>query len=180
MNSFEENLKTYLEIEKILNEFFNEFNYCIIHCIQKEQATEPRLPRLGCCQAKYYQLHDLKHPAFELLRKERVKLYGKPEDLETPQRISSCEYHTPQGCRLKSHKSPTCLSFLCKEGIDFLRERYRLFEYDYLGIYYALEWILTGDMFGKALEEFKAACLNMVEKIRGKRGAPSNSTRFKL
>ena len=31
---------------------------------------------------------------------------------------------------------------------------------------YALKWILTGDMAGKALEEFKAGCLNMVAKIR--------------
>lgn len=146
MNAFRENLKTYLEIEKILNEFFNEFHW-------------------GCCNDKYYKIHDLKHPAFELLRQEREKIYGKPPDLENSQGASSCEYRTPEGCRLKSHKSPTCLSFLCKESIDFLRERSQVFGYDYLGIYYALEWILTGDMLGKALEEFKAGCLNMVEKV---------------
>ena len=165
MNAFRENLKTYLEIEKILNEFFNAFHYCIINCVQKEPETALRSARRGCCNDKYYKIHDLKHPAFELLRQEREKIYGKPPDLENSQGVSSCEYHTPEGCQLKSHKSPTCLSFLCKESIDFLRERCQVFGYDYLGIYYALEWILTGDMLGKALEEFKAGCLKMVEKV---------------
>jgi hypothetical protein len=45
-----------------------------------------------------------------------------------------------------------------------------MFGYDYLGIYYALEWILTGDMSGKALEEFKAGCLNMVAKVKERGG----------
>jgi hypothetical protein len=166
MKSYKENLDNYLETEKILNEFFNEFNFCITHCIPKEIKKDRRLPSIGCCNDKYYKKHDLKHPDFELLCKERVKLYGKPEDKKNPQRVSPCEYHTPQGCELKSHKSPTCLSFLCKEGIECLRERHQVFEYDYLGIYYALEWILTGDMSGKALDEFKTDCLNMVEKIK--------------
>ena len=73
MNAFRENLKTYLEIEKILNEFFNEFNYCIINCVPKEPETALRSARRGCCSDKYYKLHNIEHPAFELLRQEREK-----------------------------------------------------------------------------------------------------------
>ena len=168
MNAYADNLKIYIETEKILTEFFNEFNFCITHCIEKEQKADPRLTIIGCCKDKYYIIEDLDHPAYYLLRKEREALYGKPEDIKNSDRASPCEYHTPRGCLLKSHKSPICLSFLCPPSISFLRERYQLFEYDYLGIYYALEWILTGDLSGQALEEFQAGCLNMVEKIKGK------------
>jgi len=166
MGTFEENLCKYLEIEKILNEFFRELNYCLIHCIQKEQKPDRRSPIIGCCKDKYYKNHDIEHPAFELLKKEREQRYGKPENIEISGKTGLCEYHTREGCRLKSHKSPICLSFLCREAIDFLREQYQLFEYDYLGIYYALEWILTGDMYGKALDAFKADCLKMIDKVR--------------
>ena len=169
MNEFAENIKTYLEVEETLNRFFEQFDYCVSRCIQKEQKIDRHSPSFGCCKDKYYKLHDLDHPSFELLRQGRERLYGKPEEIKPASADVFCEYHTPKGCLLKSHKSPTCLSFLCKESIDFLRENHKLFEYDYIGVYYALEWILTGDLFGDALEEFKAGCVKMAEKIKGGR-----------
>ena len=166
MNTFEENLCKYLEIESILNEFFHELNYCMIQCIQQQQKADRRSVIVGCCKDKYYKNHDIEHPSFELLRKKREQRYGTPESIVNSEKTGPCEYHTSEGCRLKTHKSPICLSFLCRDAIDFLREQYQLFEYDYLGIYYALEWILTGDMSGESFEAFKNDCLNMVEKVR--------------
>lgn len=167
MNASTKSLETYLEVEKILNLFFESFDYCRVHCIRKEREIDPASPSFGCCKDKYYKIHDLEHPAFDLLRRERERIYGKPEEIQNPSPEGSCEYHTLRGCLLMSHKSPTCLSFLCRESIDFLRERYKLFEYDYTGVYYALEWILTGDLHGQALEDFRSGCASMLEKIKG-------------
>jgi hypothetical protein len=38
------------------------------------------------------------------------------------------------------------LGFLCRRAIDHLRNEFDIYFYDYLGISYALEWILTGDL----------------------------------
>jgi hypothetical protein len=156
-------LKIYLEIESILNRFFNRFGYCTEQCTEIQSA--PNAPSPACCKGKYYKLFDVEHPAFALLKAEREKRYGAPGDYSYLKRISPCEYHTLSGCRLKTHKSPVCLGFMCRESIEFLRSRFCIFEYDYLGVYYALEWILTGDLAGKPLADFKALCLSMLQKL---------------
>ncbi len=166
---FEENLHKYLEIESILNELFRETDYCVKHCIL--EPDHEKFPNPGCCVDRYYQKYDLDHPAFELLKTRRELLFGSPETLSRIKRISPCEYHTLAGCMLKTHKSPICLSFFCRQGIEWLRDRHGVMAYDYLGVHYALEWILTGDMKGSQYEEFKTSCLNMVEKIN-KTGLP--------
>jgi hypothetical protein len=160
---FEENLHKYLEIESVLNELFRETDFCLKRCILEPGRM---FPNPGCCVDRYYQKYDLDHPAFELLKSRRELLFGTPEKFTRIKRISPCEYHTLKGCRLITHKSPICLSFFCREGIDHLRERHGVMAYDYLGVHYALEWILTGDMTGSQYAEFKASCLTMVEKIK--------------
>ena len=157
------NLKKYLEIEFILNGFFDRFGYCITHCIRK--SGRETLPNPGCCSAPYYKEYDLNHPAFALLKQEREKRYGKPEYFKNVKRISPCEYHTLNGCLLKTHKSPVCLGFMCKKSIYFLRDAYNIYKYDYLGINYALEWILTGDLPETDFKSFKSDCMNMLKKI---------------
>jgi hypothetical protein len=163
MDVLEHRLKTYLEIETVLNRFFDRLGYCLDHCIAAGQS--PGLPTPACCKDRYYEKFDVDHPAFALLKSEREKRYGKPSEYHYTKRISPCEYHTILGCRLKTHKSPVCLGFFCRKGIDFLRTRHGILQYDYLGVYYALEWILTGDLTGKPLEDFKADCRNMLEKL---------------
>ena len=163
MDRYGANLEKYLEIESILNDLFKNTDYCLNYCILAPQNGMG--PNPGCCKDRYYSKYDLDHPAFDLLKTQRESLYGQPEDTKWIKRISPCEYHTLSGCVLKTHKSPICLSFFCRDGIDFLRERTHIFTYDYLGMNYALEWILTGDLSGKAYEEFKNSCLAMVQKL---------------
>lgn len=156
-------LERYLGIERILNELFHATRYCLNGCILKSGADY--LPTPGCCKDRYYEKYDIDHPAFDRLTAEREALYGKPAERRWIKRISPCEYHTLQGCRLKTHKSPVCLGFFCRDGIDYFREQYHIITYDYLGIHYALEWILTGDLAGEAYEDFRAGCIDMVAKV---------------
>lgn len=157
--NWHEKVDQYLEIEKILNHLFSGFNYCLTQCIQKP-GDEGEL-HCGCCNRPYHEIYDQDHPSFEILRARREALYGKPESHANIKRISPCEYHTLKGCILKTHKSPVCLGFLCKESIQALRSDYGLWTYDYLGVTHALEWLLTGDLSGKALDDFRQMCLDM-------------------
>jgi hypothetical protein len=160
------NLERYLEMETLLNGFFESFGYCYNQCIRVEIEKNDGKPIAACCKNRYHCLYDLDDPAFGLLRIEREKRYGKPEDQENPAPVSPCEYHGPSGCRLSTHKSPICLAFMCRESIDVLREKYGIFGYDYLGVNYALEWILTGIFSDKDYTDFSEGIVAMTEKIR--------------
>ena len=166
MNKSKLHLERYLEIEKILIHFYTFFDFCLEKCIEPAIEQNNNGPVAVCCKDKYYMRYDIEDPAFDLLRDGREKLYGKPDEIKNHSGVSPCEYHTTTGCALKTHKSPICLSFMCRKSIDELRERHDIFLYDYLGFNYALEWILTGDMDEKAYEEFKDGCLQMITKIK--------------
>lgn len=161
-----ENLDKFLTIEKILNEFYTYFDFCLEKCvkpaIEKNNGNEVAV----CCRDKYYKIYDLPHPSFDLLRSEREELYGKPSDIKNTSLVSPCEYHGEKGCVLPTHKSPICISFMCRKSIDELRDRYGIYQYDYLGFNYALEWILTGDMSHKDYLEFKESCLDMIRVMQ--------------
>ncbi len=172
MHDIEQNLTRYLEMERLLNVFFSSLDYCISTCIPVEKEKNGNRPAAGCCRRKNYSLYDLSHPAFERLREEREKRYGKPEDVSRKNPVSVCEYHNPdEGCLLATHKSPVCLAFVCPEFIDFLRDTYGLYVYDYLGVNYALEWILTGDFPEAQYTEFRDSILGMIESVRAARTA---------
>jgi hypothetical protein len=147
MNAIDHHLTRYLEIERLFDAFFASLNFCLTRCILPQRQRKRGGPVAACCQDRYYIWFDLNHAAFDRLREERERLYGKPIDHIRLGSVSPCEYHDPQnGCILKSHKSPTCLGFLCRRAIDHLRNEFDIYFYDYLGISYALEWILTGDL----------------------------------
>ena len=162
----EKNLRRYLETEGLLNAFFSAWGYCVANCIQPEMLKNGNKPVAACCSNKYYALYDLDHPAFERLKEEREKLFGKPEDHRWKNPVTTCEYHNPEnGCLLSTHKSPICLAYVCQNGIACLRSRYGIYAYDYLGVNYALEWILTGDFNEKQYCEFRDSILDMIEKV---------------
>jgi hypothetical protein len=167
MSEFYKNLQRYLEAERLLSDFFSAFDFCRPECIRIAREAAGDRPVAGCCRDKFHMLFDLEHPAFELLRRERETLYGRPQDHSFPHPVSPCEYHNPEkGCLLTTHKSPVCIAFLCRKGIYRLRERYQIFTYDYLGVYYALEWILTGDLQEHTYREFKAGLLEMLRRVQ--------------
>lgn len=168
-------VQRYLEIESLLHHFYTFFDYCAAVCIPGLLALSGGTPVAACCKNRYYRIYDLEHPSFDLLRKEREALYGRPEDQKESSLVSPCEYHGEKGCRLKSHKSPVCLSFMCRPAIENLREKHNIFTYDYLGFNYALEWILSGDMGEREWENFRESLLEMIRKVSGKQGKAQGS-----
>jgi len=161
----EANLRRYLETERLLNIFFASFDYCASLCIGPAVARNKTEPVTACCRDRYYRMLDPDHPAFDLLRQERQRLYGKPEQYSRIGR-SSCEYHDPgSGCVLTTHKSPTCLGFLCPKAVAALRSEYGIYAYDYLGVSFALEWILTGDLPDRQFHEFRQSIVGMTRKV---------------
>jgi len=176
VNEIEKNLQRYLETETLLNTFFSVFDYCWSQCILIELRKNGNRPVTACCNNRYYSLYDLEHPAFNRLREEREKMYGKPDVQCWRDPVSPCEYHDPnRGCVLATHKSPICLSFLCREGIDVLRGTYGIYAYDYLGVNYALEWILTGDLSEREYLDFRTAMLDMTERVKRIRKGPGRA-----
>jgi len=152
----------YLELERILNIFCSNFDYCLPYCIK--QQIEEKGVAIGCCQNKYYKKYDQDLPSYEILKKLREEIYGKPLEYEHIKTPSPCEYHTPEGCVLKTHKSPICNAFFCPEAIEHLREKYLIFNYDYLGIYYGLEWTLDGTFSKTQYEDFRNELIITAEK----------------
>jgi hypothetical protein len=162
----EKNLVRYLETETLLNEFFRAFDYCLKTCIPGFLEKSGGKPVAACCKNRYHVICDLDHPAYDRLRQEREIRFGKPEEQAIPaDPVSPCEYHGPQGCVLKTHKSPICVAFMCRKSIDTLRETYGIFTYDYLGVYYALEWILTGDLSDASYQEFRESIEAMTRQV---------------
>ena len=176
MSITDANVGRYLEMEGLLNNLFRVFDYCFDRCIKIELVNNGGQPVSACCKNKYYKLYDIDHPAFDLLRTEREKRFGKPDGYTWSSPVSPCEYHNPmKGCVLETHKSPICLALMCRESIDCLRNTYGIYGYDYLGMNYALEWILTGDFSEAQFEELKESVLEMITTIEIKKGAIAKS-----
>jgi hypothetical protein len=172
MAASDHDLKRYLEMEALLNAFFAAFGYCAATCIPDELPKSGNRSVAGCCTQRYYARYDLDHPAFERLRQAREALYGTPAEQVRDHSVSPCEYHDPRrGCRLATHKSPTCLGFLCREAIDCLRREHGIHAYDYAGVSGALEWILTGDFTDGQYGEFREAILAMTRRLTPSTGA---------
>jgi len=169
MNTIDHNLSRYLKIEGLLNTFFASFNFCFDQCILPERKRRHGRPVAACCRDKYYVLYDLDHGAFVRLRQERERLYGEPRDHVRLNPVSPCEYHDPDsGCILKSHKSPICVAFFCRRAIDRLRADFGVYFYDYLGVNYALEWILTGILPRREYLELKDNIIAATAKVKNK------------
>lgn len=167
MDPIENNLARYLQLERLLNAFFSAFNFCYGRCITPKRMQNRGLPVAACCMDKYYVLFDLDHAAFERLRQGRERLYGKPGEHAWINPVSPCEYHDPEnGCILKSHKSPTCLAFFCRKAIYRLRKDFDIYFYDYLGVSYALEWVLTGILSDSDYLKLEKDILNAVTKLK--------------
>jgi hypothetical protein len=167
MHGMQRNLERYLAAERALNAFFSAFGYCLAHCVASAGGGGEE-GAVGCCSLRHYRIHDLDHPAFERLRSERERCFGRPEEQPYPGRgRSPCEYHDPAaGCRLTTHKSPVCLAFLCPAAIQALRSQGGIFAYDYLGVYNALEWILTGDLPDGQYRRFREEIRQMTDTLR--------------
>jgi hypothetical protein len=170
MGDIEQNIERYLKAERILVQLFAALGFCRDECAPFASAALGGRPVALCCTQRYYSLNDLAHPAFDLLRAERERIFGNPESHRWSNAVSPCEYHDPgKGCLLTSHKSPTCIAYLCPAVIEHLREYYGIYAYDFMGVYYALEWILTGQLEEPRYLEFMESIAGMIAVIKDRR-----------
>jgi len=122
MHAIERNLARYLEIERLLNDFFSAFNFCRDRCILPKGLQSAGRPVAVCCGDRYYALFDLERAAFERLRRQGERLYGKPGEHAWMNPVSPCEYHEPEnGCILKLtlQAGRLCGKIFCRKTIAF-------------------------------------------------------------
>ena len=93
--------------------------YCAENCL--------RLP-VGCCNDNYF--NRMVPYELESLQRQEVVANG----LECSRLILSlsreCIYHTTEGCKLTTLKSPACVGFLCKKLEDYVAFKYVLGDSD--------------------------------------------------
>lgn len=176
--SWETNLKKYLEFETIFNQFFRELDFCGNHCVNKEisnykpekKGREVEIPgRFGCCPIDFHKMHEQWPPsgALILLKHRRIKKYGEPLNSEEILGFGmACGYHTSVGCILKTHKQPNCLSYLCKEGVQYLKNNFGVMYYPDSNLFF-LENVLAGKITpGWVPEKKKQHLQKIIEQVR--------------
>lgn len=116
-------IQQYLEIEDLLNQFFEKVGFCQ-ECVSgevskysNESYNTGKIPgKFGCCtkDESHFSEFDKDPRIWKQFLEQRKELYGEPK--ENGNEI--CKYHTEEGCILKTHKSPICLGYTCKD-MDF-------------------------------------------------------------
>lgn len=96
----------YLEIEKLLNKFFWIWNFCIENCIKQWN-------NYWCCTKSFFNDFNIE---FNEERKQYYWIANKSR--------AKCWYLWPKWCKLKTHKSPICLWFVCTKYHDFLKSKW--------------------------------------------------------
>lgn len=104
----EKSFDKYLEIENLLNKFFDKYNFCVTSCTMNRTQKE----WIGCCTKDYF------NDFFDKFNEKRVEIYWKAQV-----NTSKCWYHCSTGCKLKTHKAPICLWFICSEFTDYLKDK---------------------------------------------------------
>ncbi len=142
-----DSLKNYLECEELLNDFFKELGYCRSDCFLDYDVR--------CCKKNYFGTKRL----LEELHNERLKKYGIPAE-----KIRECSYHTEKGCLLETHKSPTCLAWVCNSLEEYLHSIG--VEYYLVDIRFSLMQILRNELGQDEIICFKQNIKNMTKKIK--------------
>ncbi len=165
-------LQDYLTCEKILNELFTKFDFCQKKCFSKDiglYRTRMDFPGdpikfpgyVGCCSEDGFLIINDVHAADRtLLDDQRTKIYGGPNE-----ESRYCGYHTAGGCRLNSHKSPTCLAYVCPTFASFLNKKKGI-NYPNGEIEKSLELILAGKKSTAEVLEFQNQLKDLVNKVK--------------
>ncbi|PIR93610.1 hypothetical protein COT97_05745 [Candidatus Falkowbacteria bacterium CG10_big_fil_rev_8_21_14_0_10_39_11] len=113
----------YLTVEKLMREFFQQVNFCGRFCPKVDKS-------IGCCACNYYYDDDRFVKGIgKRLCLERSVIYGKPKENR-----KKCNYHEDGvGCKLVTHRSCLCNSFICLEMKHFLRIRFGI-DYDHIEV----------------------------------------------
>jgi len=148
-------LQQYLELEKLLIEFFAQVRFCQSDC--------PITDGIGCCDKYHFvEIGDFV-PRIHVLNHERQRLYGGPSKERYD--VEKCFFHSVEsGCQLKSHRSSICLAFACENLVEHLMREYDL-HYDPNDIRYWLQKILMGKMSGCEFDNVKMRINRMIADV---------------
>jgi len=170
-NKLAQGLRDYLECEVLLSEFFDKANFCLPHCISRplgkyniRTGSDRELTsfpgNVGCCPESMFNFTNYPEISnHSLLEAERVKKYGTPI-----KKKDTCDYHTPEGCAFKDHKTPTCLGYICPDFLWYLDEKFGI-NYSKYGIIKNLELILAGKKPSGEVREFKETLKGLVTAV---------------
>jgi hypothetical protein len=94
-------LQNYLELEALLNEFFNKINFCQPNCISKSHSLYLNYSdlrgELGCCGDNFHSKQAEGATSYgKYLAGERIKKYGVPMNNEKPQANNMHIIHVQQ------------------------------------------------------------------------------------
>lgn len=149
-------LRNYLRIEEALHEFFSKFDFCHDACFSKKYGVYSNRGDLGCCTSDYYLFTQIIPPSLlETLTGERERIYGLPTNSEEPDPGTGqpCSYHTPEGCILKTHKNPQCITQACRSFRRYIEKTYGI-GYNHYKILYFCEFTLIGRKTDEQVNDF--------------------------
>ncbi len=162
----EQRLKVYLEIEILLNDFFEKAKFCENNCINKKYSMSSNLipGKIGCCDQDYFEYLSEFDEKFPLLRKKRLEKYGIPKiNNEKTFRGPVCRYHSNAGCVLKDYKPIPCLSWICNNFKSYLFEKYSI---DYLP--YEIKSFLENILLDKISKQEISKFINKIKSMTNK------------
>jgi hypothetical protein len=148
-------LEEYLNCERLLSKFFNIVNYCRSeHCFLLKSVN-----KVGCCTQDFF-LHEglINEWNLRSLNNSRIKLYGSPD------KNNNCGYNNGNGCVLKTHKNPFCLSYVCNDYKQYLLDTYKI-KYDSGIVRSFLEGVLTDKLEDEEITYFKSLINSWINKI---------------
>ena len=159
------NLPRYLELEQILNEFFDLVNFCRPNCLNHEISLyEPddgseTVGPIACCSDDFFLL-DKKKVKNPILTQIILERYGPPINK------NNCSYHqVDSGCVLKDHKPPTCISFICPTYTTVLSEKFGI-NYNWENVRNRLSYVLDGIISESEYKEFKTDILTATLRVQ--------------
>lgn len=163
-----QNIRDYLECEKLINQFFSALNYCMPNCIRKKESKYTLISPvsvpgfLGCCNKDGEAMDISKHSkVVALLARLRIEKYGSGIP-----NLVSCHYHTKKGCVLETHKPPICVSYCCSPMEKHIHRKFDLGNMCFLTRVYS---VLEGSCSKAELNEFKNRLQKYTEIVKSRK-----------
>ncbi|MGM5482301.1 MAG: hypothetical protein ACQESF_02455 [Nanobdellota archaeon] len=161
-------MEKYLGLEEKMKTLFENLDFCMENCISKTSSLmNSNIPGfIGCCNMNYhiFDNHDNIVKEFFL---QRNKLYGLVEPAkvfkEGEMEYSECCYHSDDGCILKTHKSPTCISYICETFRNYMKSKG--ISYNSFYVNKRLDELLSARSSKEDIKDFSNTIDRWLEKI---------------
>ncbi len=129
-----ERIETYLELEALLLQIYEQVDYCIPNCIETEQTSGAAdQVAYGCCIRNYVnpdqdeleEFYESSIESIELLNRAREEEHGNIYNPSLYQEAEGyCDCHTAEGCILPNYKPPICVAFTCQQFDTYVRNEF--------------------------------------------------------